>query len=219
MNNMKRALIIIGTGAVAAEITSLIEEPQHGFAYGVDIKGYLCLNDVHVKKYEYKKPYLGKVDDYSPKEDDYFIIAIGDNVYRKENANKIIAKSGKIITLIHSSCIIADTAKIGIGNIINPFSMVGPKAEIGNFNVITSQSFISHDCKIGNFNFFSTTGLCGHVEIGNENTFNIKSTVIPHIKIGNRNQIQAGMIVDKNIDDDTTVFHRFKEKVIAIPKG
>lgn len=71
---------------------------------------------------------------------------------------------------------------------------------------------------MGNYNFFSTVGLCGHVEVGDENMFYIKSTVIPHVTIGNRNTIQAGMIVDKNVADDTTVFHRFKEKVISIPK-
>jgi len=214
---MKKSLIIVGTGAVAAEITSLIEDPLHGASYGVDIKGYLDINDTFMKKYEYKNPYWGLVENYYPKMNDYFIIAIGNNVYRKENAEKIISKGGEIINLIHPTCIIANTAQIGIGNIINPFSMIGPKARVGNFNLLTSQSYISHDCEVGDYNFFSTTGLCGHVKIGNENIFNIKSTVIPNIKVGSRNLIQAGMIVDKNIDDDTTVFHRFKEKVIAIP--
>ena len=215
---MKKSIIIIGTGAVAAEITSLIEDSLYGALYAAEIKGYLDIDDALVKKYEYKKPYLGTVTAYSPEEEDYFIVAIGNNTYRKENVEMITAKGGRFTTLIHHTCIIANTAKIGEGNIINPFSMVGPKAKIGNFNIITSQSFISHDCEVGDYNFFSTVGLCGHVIIGNENTFNIKATVIPHIKIGNRNKIQAGMIVDKNVDDDTTVFHRFKEKVIAIPK-
>jgi len=215
---MEKSLIIVGTGAVAAEITSLIEDPLYGASYGVEIKGYLCVNDTFVKRYEYKKPYLGTVDTWLFDENDYFAIAIGDNTYRRENADKIIAKGGKVINLIHPTCIIAETAEMGAGNIINPFSMVGPKAKIGNFNVITSQSFISHDCEVGDFNFFSTVGLCGHVKVGDENVFNIKSTVIPHVNIGNRNLIQAGMIVDKDVADDSTVFHRFKEKVIAIPQ-
>jgi sugar O-acyltransferase (sialic acid O-acetyltransferase NeuD family) len=215
---MKKSLIIVGTGAVAAEITSLIEDTLHGALYEAEIKGYLDIDDAFVKRYEYKKPYLGTTEAYSPEEKDYFIVAIGNNTYRKENAEVIIAKGGKFTNLIHPTCIIANTAKIGEGNIINPFSMVGPKAKIGDFNVITSQSFISHDCEVGDFNFFSTVGLCGHVEVGNENTFNVRATVIPHVKIGNKNLIQAGMIVDKNVDDDATIFHRFKEKVIAIPK-
>jgi sugar O-acyltransferase (sialic acid O-acetyltransferase NeuD family) len=215
---MKKSLVIVGSGAVAAEITSLIEDPQYDSSYGVEIKGYIDFNDDLIKKYEYKKPYLGTIDVYSPEENDVFVVAIGNNIYRKENVNKIISMGGKFINLIHPTCIIANTAEIGEGNIVNPFSMIGPKARIGNFNVITSYSFISHDCVIGDYNFFSTTGLCGHVEVGDENTFNIRSTVIPHIKIGNRNIIQAGMIVDRDINNDTTVFHRFKEKIIAIPK-
>ena len=215
---MKKSLVIVGSGAVAAEITSLIDDSQYGASYGIEIKGYLDLNDEYIEKYEYKKPYLGTIDVYLPEENDVFIVAIGNTTYRKENANRIIAKGGKFINLIHPTCIIANTAEIGKGNIINPFSMIGPKVRMGNFNVITSYSFISHDCIIGGYNSFSTAGLCGHVEVGDENTFNIRSTVIPHIKIGSRNLIQAGMIVDKDINNDTTVFHHFKEKVIAIPK-
>jgi len=215
---MEKSLVIVGSGASAAEITSLIEDSQYGASYGVEIKGYIDFNDDFIKKFEYKKPYLGIIDEYSPKDDDVFIVAIGNNTYRKENADKIIAKGGKFINLIHPTCIVASTAAMGEGNIVNPFSMIGPKVRMGNFNVITSYSFVSHNCIIGDFNFFSTAGLCGHVEVGDENTFNIKSTIIPHIKIGNRNLIQAGMIVDKDISNDTTVFHRFKEKVFAIPK-
>jgi sugar O-acyltransferase (sialic acid O-acetyltransferase NeuD family) len=215
---MKKQLIIVGTGAAAAEITSLIEDTHYGSSYGVEIKGYLCLDDRWVKKYKYKKPYLGTADTYSPREDDFFIIAIGNNSFRKENADTLLAKGGKIISLIHSTCVIADSAEIGIGNIINPFSLIGPCAKVGDFNIVSSQSFISHDCIVGNFNFLSTAGLAGRIEIGNENFFGIRSTVLPDIKIGNRNTIQAGMIVDRNIGDDTTVFHRFKEKVIAIPE-
>lgn len=213
---MRKSLIIVGTGAVAAEITSQIEDGQYGAAYNVDIKGYLCVDDSNMARYAYKKPFLGRVEEYCIQEGDYFIVAIGDNNYRKQNVEMIISKGGEFVTLIHPTCIIANTAKIGKGNIINPYSMVGPKADIGHFNILTSQSFVSHDCMVGNFNFFSTVGLCGHVEIGNENVFNIKATVIPHIKIGDKNLIQAGMIVDKNVGNNSTVFHRFKEKVVAI---
>ncbi|MEG1556451.1 MAG: hypothetical protein RR356_06980, partial [Bacteroidales bacterium] len=102
--------------------------------------------------------------------------------------------------------------------IINPFSIVGPKAKIGNYNLLTSYSAISHDCRVGDNNVFSSTILCGHVTVGHDNSFGIKASVIPHVKIGNHTIIQAGMTVDKEVPDHATVFHRFKEKVLAIPK-
>lgn len=77
---------------------------------------------------------------------------------------------------------------------------------------------ISHDCKVGNNNILSTALLCGHVTVGDNNRFGIRSTVIPHIHIGNKTLIQAGMVVDKNVPDEATIFHRFKEKIIAIPQ-
>jgi hypothetical protein len=42
--------------------------------------------------------------------------------------------------------------------------------------------------------------------------------VIPDVNIGNGNMIQAGMMVDKSIKDETTIFYRYKESVIAVPK-
>ena len=94
--------------------------------------------------------------------------------------------------------------------------MLGPNVDIGNFNLLTSQSIISHDSIVGNYNFFSTCLLCGHTSVGNDNYCGIRSTMIPSIKIGDRNVIQAGMIIDKNVGNDTTVFYRYKEKVMVI---
>ncbi|MEG2471573.1 MAG: hypothetical protein RSA75_09950 [Bacteroidales bacterium] len=51
-----------------------------------------------------------------------------------------------------------------------------------------------------------------------DNYFGIRGTTLPNIEIGSKNTIQAGMIVDKNIENESTCFYRFKEKVLAIPK-
>jgi sugar O-acyltransferase (sialic acid O-acetyltransferase NeuD family) len=214
-----KQLIIVGTGAVAAETTAFIEDLQYSSAYNVNIKGYLDIDDVHIAHYEYRNPYLGRVEDYLIKDDEYFIIAIGNNAYRKEYAEKIMHKKGKFINLIHPTCIIANTANIGIGNIIYPFVIIGPEVQMGDFNLLTSRSSLSHDCVVGNTNFFAIASISGHVIIGNENNFYTHSSVIPQINIGNRNLIQAGMVVDKDIGDDTTVFHRFKEKILTIPRN
>ena len=215
---MIKSLIIVGTGAVASEITSCIEDSAYGCDKGIIIKGYICDNDSYMNKYKYSKPFLGSVDIYQPVDGDVFLLAIGDNNYRKQKAELLITKGANFINFIHPSCIVDKNITIGVGNIIYPFSMIGSNVKLGNFNQLTSYSYVSHDCEIGDFNFFANAGLCGHVKVGNENNFNSKATVIPRICIGNRNTIQAGMIVDKNIKDDTTVFYRYKEKVIAIPK-
>ena len=58
-----------------------------------------------------------------------------------------------------------------------------------------------------------------NIYFGNENLFGINSATIPGILIGNRNKIAAGMVLDQNVGDESVVFYRYKEKVIAYPKS
>jgi NDP-sugar pyrophosphorylase family protein len=216
-----RNVIIIGTGAVAAELTSFIEDTDLGKKENLTIKGYLEFAhniEKYWKVYQLEKPVIGDVDSYTIETNDCFLVGIADVNFRWRMIEIIKSKGGNFINLIHPTAIVSKTAKLGEGNIINPYCMIGPNVQIGNFNLLTSQSVISHDCTVGNNNAFSTALLCGHVVIGNNNNFGIRSTVIPHISMGDNNTIQAGMIVDKSVTNDSVVFHRFKEKVIAITK-
>lgn len=218
---MRIKLIIVGSGAVAAEITSMIEDTDYGDVSGIEIKGYLEYDynlEPYYSRYNYEKPVLGNLESYAPSTEDYFVIGVANVAFRKTVIDKLGRKGAQFVNLIHNTAIIARTANIGVGNIINPYCVIGPNARIGDFNLLTTGTIISHDCQVGSNNIFSTGLLCGHVSIKDDNYFGIRGTVIPHISIGNRNTIQAGMILDKNISDDTTVFHRFKEKIFAIPR-
>ena len=216
-------VIIVGSGAVAAELTCYISD-YNKFSPNskLDLLGYLDFDENIEKywtKYKLQQPVLGDVYSYQINQEDNFIIAISDLTFRNKIIEILKERKANITGFIHYSSIISETARVGIGNIIYPFCIVGPNTIMGDFNLITSYSFISHDCIIGNNNFFSTAGLSGHVSIGNNNFFGIRSTILPKISIGSNNIIQAGMTVDKNIENETTVFYRFKESVLAIPKA
>ena len=171
----------------------------------------------HWKEYKYQSPYLGDFLNYEIKEEDYFVLALGNYKVKRQVVCEIKRRGGKFITLVHPTAIVAKTALIGEGNILDPFTIVGPNVKLGNFNLLTSQSIISHDCVVGDYNFFATSLLCGYNVVGDDNYFGIRGTTLPDISIGNRNVIQAGMIVDKNVEDDSTIFYRYKEKLLAIP--
>ena len=66
MEDIKK-IVIFGTGAVAAEITSQLEDSDWGEKIGIQIKGYVTsvkngIENWH--KYNYSSPYLGHFDDY-----------------------------------------------------------------------------------------------------------------------------------------------------------
>ena len=55
--------------------------------------------------------------------------------------------------------------------------------------------------------------------MGDNNYFGIRATILPNINVGSNNLIQAGMIVDKNITDNETVFYKYKENIRIISKN
>ena len=214
-------LVIIGTGAVAAELTSGLETAIYTWnSDPIQIKGYLEFEEYRFlhKQYQYKAPILGTIDDYIIEDGDKFIVANADVSLRTQFAEKMRKKGAEFINLIHPSCLVSPTSEMGIGNILSPYCQVGPVAKVGDFNILTSFSCISHDSIVGSFNSFSSCIVCGHCTIGNKNSFYIRSSIIPHITIGDNCIVQAGMTVDKNVPDGTTVFYRYKEKIMAIPQ-
>ena len=215
-------LIIVGTGAVAAEVTSYLNSADYKWeGKPIYLKGYLEYTQYSYlhKHYLFEKPILGDIDNYEIDADDFFIIANANVTLRKDFYKKLSERGAKFINLIHPTCIISKTAHLGVGNILSPYCQIGPVAQVGDFNIMTSNTMISHDCTVGNLNSFSTSVICGHVSIGNENSFYIRSTVVPQIKIGNNCIVQSGMVVDKDIPDGTTVFYKFKERILAIPQS
>nr|WP_315217636.1 hypothetical protein [uncultured Flavobacterium sp.] len=218
-----RNIVILGTGAVAAELTSYIADNNLKVTKDekINIKGYIDFEyniEKYWKKYKLKSPVLCDIDCYVPSLEEEILIGISDINFRSKMIEILLNKNAKITSFVHNTVLISDTVILGIGNIIYPFCIVGPDTVIGDFNMITSFSSISHDCIIGNSNFFSTTGISANVKIGSNNFFGIRSIVTPYIKIGSSNIFQAGMVVEKNVDDDSTLFYKYKEQVIAIPK-
>ncbi|WP_282163336.1 acetyltransferase [Ulvibacterium marinum] len=215
-----RNVVILGAGGAGAEVTFYIEDHNSKVEVHQQIRilGYIDDSEENWEKYNYKAPLLSNINSYTPNDDEEVLIAIMDIGAREKMIKTLLDKNAKIGSFIHESVVKPDDIELGEGNIVFPFCILEKHANIGSYNFLTSYCFISHDCVVGDNNFFSVAGIAGSVKVGNNNYFGLRSLVIPGVEVGNNNVIQAGMIVDKNVKDDTTVFYRFKEKVMAIPK-
>jgi len=213
-------VIIIGAGGHAAEIAEYLEFSQK--ATGEEkyrITGLLDDNPDNYASYSFPAPLLGGVKEHRVINGHLYIMGIANLQYRRLFVDKFKAEGAKFVSFIHSGAYISPSATIGEGTIIGPHVNVGPNVKIGRYTLINSRCSLGHDTVVGDYNFISPN-VCfsGFTEIGDENLFGINSATIPGIKVGNRNKIAAGMILDQNIANDSVVFHRFKEKIIAIPK-
>ncbi len=217
-----KKVILIGSGGVAAEVTTFIDCINSTAGERIDIVGIIDDSIDHYRinsgKYGFSYPYLGTTADHQFGQNELFVLALASIEARMTILKRSEAKGLIFMNVIHPSAQLSKFAKIGQGNLIYPNCVIGPNCEIGNHNILTSFSFISHDSTIGNNNFFATGGLSGNVRVGHNNYFGIRSVVLPGLTIGSHNVVQAGMVVDKNVTDHETVFYRYKEKVSIISR-
>jgi sugar O-acyltransferase (sialic acid O-acetyltransferase NeuD family) len=214
-------VIIIGAGGHSTEIDEYIKYSQK--ITGVkelNIIGFLDDNPLNYASYKLSAPLLGGVRDHNIIKGQYYIIGIANLNYRRLFIDKFKAEGAQFVTFIHCTAYVSESSWIGEGTIIGPHANIGPNVKVGNYTLINSRCSLGHDTIIGDYNFISPN-VCfsGFSTVGNENLFGINCSTIPNIAVGNRNKIAAGMILDQNVGDDSVVFYRYKEKVIAVPKG
>jgi sugar O-acyltransferase (sialic acid O-acetyltransferase NeuD family) len=215
-----KEIIVIGAGGHAAEIDEYLLYKQFGTESNqLKIVGFIDDNPLNHQNYQFSAPFLGTIKEHEIDKEKYYIIGIANLDYRKPIVIQFLNEGAQFLTFIHSTACVSPSAKIGIGVVIAPFVNIGPNVQIGDFTLINARASMGHDTIVGEHNFI-TPNVCfsGFTNIGDENLFGINSATIPGIVVGNRNKIAAGMVLDKNIENDSVVFHRFKEKVIAIPK-
>lgn len=198
-----KKIILIGAGGNAAEVREYIRfhnrvKPEEH----IEVLGYLDVDDVNYKRYQYEEPYLGTAEDHEIILDAAYMFCFGNLAYKKQLAASYKAKGAVFFTFIHPTALIASTAKIGEGVLISHNASVGPFAEVGDFNIINSRATIAHDTKLGAFNFISPqVALSGNTTLGNGNMMGVNSATIPGITIGNGNTIGAGSVITKNIEN------------------
>ncbi|NLA47842.1 MAG: acetyltransferase [Bacteroidales bacterium] len=213
-------IIIIGAGGHAAEIDEYIKHSKKVTGeLRFKVIGFLDDNQDNYNRYNFSAPLLGNVKDHTVIKGMSYIVGIAGLDYRRPIVEKFMAAGGMFATIIHSNAYISESAYIGKGSIIGPNANIGPNVRIGNFTLINARCSIGHDTIIGDFNIVSpNVCLSGFTLVGDDNLFGINSASIPGIRIGSRNKIAAGMILDQKVGDDSVVFYRFKERVIAIPR-
>jgi sugar O-acyltransferase (sialic acid O-acetyltransferase NeuD family) len=217
MDTMKK-VIIIGAGAHAAEIEEYIIE-NNQIKPEIEIIGYLDDSQENYRKSQLLFPLLGGVFSFDVTPDIELILSIGNLALRSKIIIHFSEKNIKFTNFIHHTSRVFRTSKLGVGNVICPYTQIGPNVSIGNHNTFNNKSSIGHDSVIGNNNMFCPNmGLSGNTVVGNNNFFSLNVVTIPNITIGDNNVIAPNMVIEKNIKSDSTFFHRFKETVLVIPK-
>lgn len=214
-----RKVIIIGAGAHAAELEEYILE-NNQIKDNFQILGYLDDSKENYVKSKLNYPLLGGLYCDNLADDSELILSIN-NIKLRSSIIAFYKQKGIVFSnFIHHTARVFRTAEIGEGNVICPYSQIGPNVKIGSFNTFNNKSSIGHDSSISDNNVFCPNiGLSGNTKIGNNNFFSLNVATIPNVTVGDNNVIAPNMVIEKNIKSDSTFFQRFKETVLLIPKN
>lgn len=145
----------------------------------------------------------GSINDYQVSENTLAIVAIGNNVIRKQIVQAINAQFG---VAIHPNSTIANRVKVNEGTVVMANVTVNQDAVIGKHVILNTNSSIDHDCRIFDFVHISPqVGLAGSVEVGEGAHVGIGANVIQGIKIGCWATIGAGAVIIRDVPDYAVV--------------
>ena len=197
-------LVIIGAGGMGRTVYSNALESV-GYGQTFDVKGFIDDNLLALEGFSNYPPIVGTIIGYRPQEDDVFVSSIGGGS-RRPCMEEIISRGGEFIELIHKTARIYTNAKLGKGNFIGAYSVIGNDAEIGDYNMIQSYTVIGHDAKIGNWNRIDTHVTCvGGIVIEDEVNIHTSAVISHNVKVETGAHVGACSFVIRKVKAGTTV--------------
>ena len=206
-------LIIIGAGGMGRTMYSNALE-SIGYGEKFVIKGFIDDNLEALDGFPNYPPVIGTIRDYQPQQDDVFVSSIG-GASRRSCMEEIIRRGGEFLDLIHQTARLLANVKLGKGNFIGAYTVIGNDAVVGDYNMIQSYTIIGHDTKVGNYNRIDTHVTCvGGTVI--EDDVNIHtSAVISHgVVIETGAHVGALSFVIKKVKAGTTVMGNPAKKLM-----
>jgi sugar O-acyltransferase (sialic acid O-acetyltransferase NeuD family) len=197
-------LIIIGAGGMGRTIYSNALECI-GYGKSFLVKGFIDDNINALNGFQNYPPLIGTIKDYVPNENDVFVSSIGGSS-RRPCMEEIISRGGEFMELIHKTARIYNNAKLGKGNFIGAYSVIGNDAEVGDYNMIQAYTVIGHDAKIGNWNRIDTHVTCvGGIVIEDEVNIHTSAVINHGVTVGSGAHVGALSFVIRKVKPGTTV--------------
>ena len=197
-------LIIIGAGGMGRTFYSNALESV-GYGEKFVVKGFIDDDLEALDGFPNYPPLLGTIKDYQPQPNDVFVSSIG-GASRRPCMEEIIRRGGEFLELIHQTARIYTNAKLGKGNFIGAYSVIGNDAIIGDYNMIQSYTVIGHDARIGNWNRIDTHVTCvGGIVIEDEVNIHTSAVISHNVRVETGAHVGALSFVIRKVKAGTTV--------------
>ena len=132
------------------------------------------------------------------------LISIGNNVYRKQVAERL---NCDFFTAIHPSAMVSPHARLGEGTVVMQGAIIQSDAHVGRHCIINTGATIDHECVLGDYVHVSPQStLCGNVRVGEGAWIGASAVVIPGVNIGRWSVVGAGSVVIHDVPDGMVAY-------------
>jgi sugar O-acyltransferase (sialic acid O-acetyltransferase NeuD family) len=206
-------LIIIGAGGMGRTLYSNALESV-GYGKKFVVKGFIDDNLQALDDYPNYPSVIGTIKDYQPQPDDVFISSIGGAV-RRPCMEEIIRRGGEFMELIHQTARILTNAKLGKGNFVGAYTVIGNDAVVGDYNMIQAYTVIGHDARIGSWNRIDTHVTCvGGTVVEDEVNIHTSAVISHKVVVESGAHVGALSFVIRRVKAGTTVMGNPAKKLI-----
>lgn len=203
---MGSRLIVVGAGDFARELIGWIVQahPQKPaetqFCFVDDAVDAMTAGGVQLQC-------LGTIADLVPQPGDETYLAIAKPHLRCRIADDLIDRGCQFSSFVHPTAVITPTARMGIGCILCPFSLLDENVELGNFVIVNCYSCIGHDSVIASCVTLSAhVDVTGHCTVESEVFFGSGARVLPGRRIGARAVVGAGAVAARPVPSGRTLY-------------
>lgn len=206
-------LIIIGAGGMGRTVYSNALESV-GYGERFVVKGFIDDNLQALDGFPNYPPVIGTIRDYQPQEDDVFVSSMG-GASRRPCMEEIIRRGGEFIELIHQTARLLTNARLGKGNFIGAYTVIGNDAVIGDYNMIQAYTVIGHDAKVGSYNRIDTHVTCvGGVVVEDDVNIHTSAVISHNVVVETGAHVGALSFVIKKVKAGTTVMGNPAKKLM-----
>lgn len=134
------------------------------------------------------------------------VIAFGHPGVRMRLAAKVAEHSLPLLNAVHPSAVIAESARLGAGNMISAVAVVNSNARLGDHVIVNTAAVVEHDCVLEDFATVSPgVHVGGRTRIGRGAFICMGAIVLPRTSIGAGSVVAAGAVVTKPVPEATLV--------------
>jgi sugar O-acyltransferase (sialic acid O-acetyltransferase NeuD family) len=125
-------------------------------------------------------------------------LGLGINSVRRAVASRCRLAGATLLTVIHRTASIAQSAEIGAGTVVLAGAAVNPDARVGEGVIVNTGAVVEHDCEIGAYAHLSpNAAIGGGVRLGELTSLGLCAVVLPGLTVGAGTVVGAGAVVTR----------------------